>query len=218
MANDRTFSMTYRAARMLLCLGTVVSCAALAACGPDYNAIANRLRQENMDQRSALGDLQDQIKNRDATIRDLQARLRGNQPPLPTLPPDRLAQVFTAVRMELARQTDAEDLGGGVKGFRIFIRTLSDDAQTIPATGTLTVEAYELPAAPAEPRRIGVWKFTPAEMKKNWYSGLGAYHFAFSCPFQTVPTITDITFKARLQDALTGQTLEAQLDKKIALP
>jgi len=201
----------------LLCLACAAS-ALLTGCGPNYSKLANEYREKMLLQRGEIDNLKDQVKNKDATIRDLQTRLKGDQPPLQTLPPERLAQVFTAVRMEITPQTDAEDLGKGVKGFRIFIRAYSADGQTLPATGNLTIEAFELPTAPAEPRRIGTWTFTPEEMKKNWYSGLGAYHFAFSCPFQTVPTITNVTFRARLQDALTGQTLVAQLDKKITPP
>ena len=199
------------ASRALLCLGAAAGYAALTACGPNYSAVADRLRKENIELRSDLGAARDELKNKEATIRDLQ----GKEPRLPTLPPERLAQVFTAVRLEVAGQTDAQELAGGARGFRIFLRAYTKDAQTIPATGALTLEAFELPAAPAEPRRIGTWKFTAEEMKKNWYSGLGAYHFAFSCPFQTAPTMTNVTFKARLVDALTGQTLEAQLEKKI---
>jgi len=183
--------------------------------------VANKLRKENLAQRSELDAVKDELKNKDATIRDLQVRLRGNQPEVQTLPPERLAELFTAVRLEVAPQTDAEDLGQGKKGFRVFIRAYTKDGWTMPATGKLTIEAFELPAAPAEPRRIGVWAFTAEEMKKNWYTGLGAYHFTFSCPFQTVPAGgggEKVTFKARLEDALTGQTLEAQLEKKVSLP
>lgn len=186
----------------------------LTACGPDYNAIANRLRKENIAQKSELASLQDQLKNRDATIRDLQTKAGANA--LPTLPPERLAQVFTAAHLEIRSQTDSADLGDNQHGFRIFLRTYADDGQTIPAAGTLTIEAFELPAAPAEPRRLGTWTFTPQDMKKNWFTGLGTNHFALSCPWTSPPTLQEITFKAHLQDALTGQTLEAQLTKKIS--
>jgi hypothetical protein len=214
MSDGGLVSITGCAARTLRFAGAVVSCIALAACGPDYAKLSNSYREETLKQRGELGDLREQLKNRDATIRDL----RANVPTIPTLPPERMAQLFSAVRLEVTSQTEARDLADGAKGFRVFIRAYTEDAQTIPATGALTIEAFELPAAPAQPRRVGVWKFTPEEMKKNWYSGLGAYHFAFSCPFQTVPTMTNITFKARLQDALTGHTLEAQLDKKVTFP
>ncbi len=192
---------------------------ALPACGPDYNAIANRLRTENLQQKNQIAGLNDSLRNKDATITDLQSRLNGNLPPLQTLPPDRLAQVFTAARLEIQSSSDTYDPDGkGLSAFRIFLRTYTNDGQIAPASGTLTVEAFELPAAPTEPRRLGTWTFTPQEMKKNWYTGLGLNHFALTCPWQTHPTQDAIVFKARLQDALTGMTLQAQLDKKISLP
>jgi hypothetical protein len=200
-------------------IGTVLAmAAALGACGPDMNAVANRLREENLDQKAQIADLQDKLRNRDATIKDLQDRFAANNPPLPTLPPDRLAQVFTAGKLELRTQTDAEDLGDGKKGFRVFLRTYTDDGQIAPAAGTLTIEAFELPPSPAEPKRIGIWTFTPQQMKAAWFTGLGTNHFAFSCPWEQVPAGKNIVFKARLVDALTGQTLQAQLDKNISGP
>ena len=192
----------------------------LTGCGgPDYNAVANRLRESNMQQAKEIADLKEQLANRDATIRDQQARLNGSAPPLRTLAPDRLAELFTPARLEIRSQTDARDLGNGNAGFRVFIRTYAADGQLIPATGALTIEAFETPLSPGEPRRIGSWNFTPADLKKDWYSGLGTNHFALDCPWQSPPKSADILFRARLVDALTGQALEARLDKKVtALP
>jgi hypothetical protein len=187
--------------------------------GPDYNAIANRLREKNMQQAAQLDTLKQQLANRDATIRDDQARLTGNLPPIQTLPPDRLAQVFTAARMSILGQTDTDDFGDGkgLSGFRVFIRFHTSDGQVVPAAGDLTIDAFELPMS-AQPRRLGTWNFTPAQMKANWYTALGSNYFAFNCPWNAPPTIQGVTFKARLRDALTGQTLEAELNKKITLP
>jgi hypothetical protein len=187
-----------------------------SGCGPDMSAVANRLRKENLDQRGQIQDLQERVKNRDALIRDLQDRLAARNPPLPTLPPERLAQVFTAARLEFRTQTDAGDLAEGRKGFRVFLRTYTDDGQIAPASGALTIEAFELPPAPAAPRRIGTWTFTAPQMKAAWYTGLGTDHFAFSCAWDTPPALPNIVFKAQLVDALTGQTLEAQLEKKVS--
>ena len=55
-------------------------------------------------------------------------------------------------------------------------------------------------------------------MKASWYTGFGSNYFAFNCPWVAPPTLAVITFKATFRDALTGQTLEAQLTKNIALP
>jgi hypothetical protein len=193
--------------------------ALLAACGPNYNDIANRLRSENLEQKNQIAALHDKLRNKDATILDLQSRLNGSLPPLQTLPPDRLAQVFTANRLEIQGGSDSYDPDGkGISAFRVFLRTYTEDNQLAPASGQLTIEAFELPPSPAEPRRIGAWTFTAADMKKSWYTGLGLNHFAFTCRWQAPPSQNAVVLKARLRDALTGATLEAQLDKKISLP
>ncbi|HVT81194.1 MAG TPA: hypothetical protein VHM90_11105 [Phycisphaerae bacterium] len=181
--------------------------------------MANRLRHENMEKDSQIASLNDRLRNRDATIKDMQGRLSGNLPPLQTLPADRLGQLFTVSRLEIQGTSDTYDPDGkGISAFRVFLRTYTEDGQIAPAAGTLTIEAFELPPAPAEPRRLGTWTFTPEQMKKSWYTGLGLNHFAFTCPWQTPPTQNALIFKARLQDALTGGTLAAQLDKKVTFP
>jgi len=184
---------------------------------PDFRAAANRLREENIKQKEQIATLQDQLKNRDATIHDLQEHIATNTPPIRTLPPERLAQVFTVTKLEIQSETDVADLGGGKEGFRMFLRTYDDDGQIVPASGEMTIEVFELPPAPAEPRRIGTWTFTPEDMKKAWFTGLGTNHFAFSCPWEKPPqaNVGPIVFKARFRDALTGNMLLAQLDKKV---
>ncbi len=203
-----------RGVRLLIPLAAL----ALTACGgPDYGAISNRLREANMKLEQENSSLHDQLSNRDATIQSL----RSTQgPPLPTLSPERLADLFTAAHMEIQSSTDTGDSGDGhgISRFRVFIRFTTEDGQILPAAGTLTVEAFELPAAPAAPRRIGAWTFTPQQMKKSWYSGLGLNHFAFTCPWDSPPSLRQIVFKAHYQDGLTGQVLEATLTKNVTLP
>jgi hypothetical protein len=140
----------------------------LPACGPDLSAANDRLRKTNLEQRDQITQLKDQLANRDATISDLRSQTSQGLPPLQTLPPDRLAQVFTVSRLEIQSSSDAADLSNhGIDGFRIFLRTYSADGQIVPASGALTLEAFELPAAPAEPRRIGSWTFSAEDMKKS---------------------------------------------------
>lgn len=198
----------------------VLACLLLwaGACGgPNYNRIANDLRAKNREQARQIATLKDELKNRDATI----ATLRSKEgPSIPTLPQDRLEQLFTATRLEIRSTSDTWDDGDGkgTSAFRVFVRMYSKDGQLLPSSGTMTVEAFELPPAPAQPRRIGMWVFGPEHMKKNWYSGLGLNHFAFTCPWESPPTQPTVTFKVTFQDLLTGNSLTAQLDKKITPP
>jgi len=196
------------------------ACLTLPACGPDYNKIANRLREQTMQQESQIKDLQEKLAARDVIVRQLQDQVDLKTPRVATLPDDRLADMFTAAKLEIRPQTDSWriDASNELSAFRVFIRTLAADNTNIPATGTLTIEAFELPPDPAEPRRLGTWTFTPAEMKKNWYPSFNLNQFALNCPWTTPPTTPDILFKATFLDALTGKAIEAHLNKKIKLP
>jgi hypothetical protein len=192
----------------------------LAACGPNYSQVADELRHRNIKLTADLHAAQSQLRDRDATIAQLREQLQGNAPRIETLPDARLADLFTVSRLEIRPQTNSWefDTGKGLQGFRVFIRTLTDDGSNVPATGTLTIEAFDLAAPPAEPRRLGTWAFTPADMKKSWYNGMGLNQFAFSCPWQSPPFSPNVTFRASFTDALTGRTLTARLDKKVLLP
>jgi hypothetical protein len=206
--------------RRLAMMGGGMLLACMTGCGPDWNAVTNRLRQQTMDQQNQLQKDQIELKNRQATIDDLRARLQGNLPPLQTLPESRLNEMITATQVQIQSQTNSwnPDPSKGLTCFRVFIRTLTDDKYSIPATGELTIEALQLSSPPAEPRRIGLWKFTPAEMKAHWYGGLGTNHFAFNCPWTQAPTQPDVLFRATFTDALTGRTMTAELQKKVTLP
>jgi len=199
----------------------VIASAVLTACGPNYSAVNNRLRAENMAKDKEISSLNDQVATQDATIKSQQAVLDKQSPPLQTLPSDRLADMFTVAKVEILPATDSSDLLEGdnkLKGFRVYFRTLTQDRMVYPSTGTLTIEAFELPPAPTPPVRLGTWTFSPADMKKNWYDGLGLRHFAFNCPWSALPGHADVTFKVTFTDALTGVTFEDHLDKKITLP
>jgi len=191
----------------------------LAACGPDLNSVANRLREQTMQQDREIADLKDKLARSDAAVKDLQSKLESRYPPLQTLPQSRLNELYTAAKLDLRKQTDSWAISPSAtpNGFRVFFRTLAEDGTNIPATGNVLIEAFELPPAPAEPKRIGTWTFSPADLKKNWYAGFGLNQFAVNCPWQAPPTAPDISFRMHFTDALTGRTLEARLDKKITL-
>jgi len=193
---------------------------ALNGCGPDMNAAANRLRQQTIDQDRQIGDLKQKIASRDAIIQGLQSDAEKKSPPVQTLSQDRVAQLFTVGRVDIQPSSYVSDLDGskGAAGFRVFFRTMTDDGMVFPATGTLTVEAFDLPEVPASPTRLGTWTFTPEQMKKSWYSGLGLNHFAFDCPWTAAPTRGDVQLRATFVDALTGKTLTGEINKKITPP
>jgi hypothetical protein len=191
----------------------------LPACGPDMNAVANRLREKTIQQDRELAGLKDKVTRRDATIAQLQGQLDARFPRVDTLPAERLNTLFTAAKLQIRPQTDSWEFkaGEGLTGFRVFFRTLTEDGTNIPATGELEIQVLQIAPAPANPR-LGTWKFSAAELKKSWYAGLGTNYFAVNCPWQTPPSSRDVHFHLRFTDALTGAVLEASMDKKITLP
>ena len=61
--------------------------AATSACGPDFQASANRLRRQTIAQRKQIDDLHQKLAARDATIRGLQSSADAKPPaskPSPT--------------------------------------------------------------------------------------------------------------------------------------
>lgn len=192
----------------------------LASCGPDLNPVANRLREQTLRQDREIADLKDKLALRETALKQSQEELDRRLPRVETLPETRLADLFTAAKIEIRPQTDSWDMGTGkgLTGFRVFFRTLTEDGSNIPLTGRVTIEAFELAAAPADPRRLGTWTFSPAEMKKNWYGGLGLNQFACNCPWEKPPNGADVAFRLSFRDALTGRVIEAHLDKKVTLP
>ncbi len=206
--------MTHTSPRFWCPLPILATLLCVTGCGPDFQASANRLRAQNITQQNQISDLQAKLAARDSTITGLQSQLDDRTPRIQTLPNDRLAQLFTVGSIDVSTPTGFTDLGEGLHGLRVYLRTRTDDGTIFPATGKLTLEAFSLTTAPAEPLRIGPWTFSPEDMKKNWYSGLGLNHFGFNCPAPTPTAKTDIVIRATFVDALTGRTLQATFTKK----
>jgi hypothetical protein len=122
-----------------------------------------------------------------------------------TLPKEKLAELFTVGAISIRKGTDAEDFNsdGTQDGFRVLLRTNTAEGQVLPATGTLTIEAFDIAAA-KDAIAVGKWTFTPAQLKAAWIDGFGLYHFGLNCPWTRRPEHDAIRFKATFVEALTG--------------
>jgi hypothetical protein len=183
----------------------------LVACGPNYNRVASQRLDQiiKLENRNAV--LEGKLKESQAHIDSLRQQLASNTPRIATLPPERLNDLLTAATVELRHSTDMADFDGDGKrlGFRVYLRPVTADGQPIPATGSVTIEAFDL-ALKDGSQRIGVWTFKPTELKANWYSGFGLNQFALNCPWKEPPQHDAITFKVVFIDALTGETMTDQ--------
>ncbi|HTV49019.1 MAG TPA: hypothetical protein VMG59_11310 [Phycisphaerae bacterium] len=196
----------------------VAGCWLLLAGGcADYSKNAPVYR-ENVALSNQNAQLQEQVKTLRQQVSDLKEQLAAQMPRIPTLEPDRLAELFTVDSINITGDTRSTHIGGAEKlnGFRVFVKTLMSDGQALPASGTFTIEAFDL-ALQNGTQRIGRWVFTPEESKQDWYGMFGLNCFAFDCPWQIPPAHRDITFHVRFVDALTGRVFTSQMPVKIDL-
>ncbi len=208
-----------RIARSCKTTGLVLAGSALmmlTACGPDYSRITDDLRTHNMQLEKDLAASQRQLRDRDTEIHELKEK-QGPTTRVARLADDQLAKMFTVDRVEIRKNTDIWDFDSDGKpdGYRVYVRTFSD-GQTLPATGDLKIEAFDL-ADTRDEIKLGTWYFTPEELKKNWLDTFGFDCFGLNCPWQSPPQHREITFKIVFTDTLTGRMLSDQVAIKVRL-
>ena len=187
--------------------------------GPNYARIANDLRVKNNQLLGQLDRTNQEKRDLNATIALLNDQLDARTPRVATLPQERLEQLFTVGKVVLKNGTDLYDSkrDGTLDSFRVYVQTQTADNVILPASGTLTIDAFDLDL-PGPTQRLGSWTFSPADLKILWYSQFGLDHFALNCPLASLPVHTQITFKVHFIDALTNQALETQKLITVHLP
>ena len=184
----------------------------MAGClGPDYARISNELRAKNIVLQQDLVRQKELNRDLNATVAVLNEQLDAKTPRMETLSQNKLDEIFTVDHVELQSSTTIWDSNGDGKadGYRVFVRPYCSDGTVLPATGKLTIEAFDL-ALQEGSRRVGSWAFLAQALKNKWYSGFGLDHFALMCPWSEPPAHKEITFKVHFIDALTGRAFEDQ--------
>src|SRR3954452_4154622 len=106
----------------------------------------------NIELRKEKQALQDQIAELNRVHQADQATIQGLQNQigtLPTLPQNRLDQLFTVHGLELGRLTGGADLDPkkpGDEGIKVYATPTDDDGEPIKAAGTFVIEAFDLAA------------------------------------------------------------------------
>lgn len=199
-------------------MATVLGCGALIlGIGGCANYKQNApLYHQNVLLQNQISTLRSTLRRQKTTIAELDAQLANKTPHIATLPPRRLAQLFTVSSAHITSDTALAHLKDAKtwNGFRVFVRTLMPGNLVLPATGTFTIEAFDLGIAHGS-QRIGKWIFTPRQSKKLWYGNFGLNEFCFNCPWKKPPVNHSITFHLTFQDALTGRTFTDQRVIKI---
>jgi hypothetical protein len=192
-------------ASLLLCL---------AGCSSPSRANIE-LRKQNQQLQVRLAEAEHQ---READQRVI-AGLREQRGVLPTLPPERLARLFTTQGLAFGRLTGGADINPkqpGDEGLALYLEPVDGSGQVLKAAGSFDIDAFDL-AEPNDPL-IGHWHFTLDQAKNAWNGLAFVYSYALICPWQRVPKHEDITVKATFFDELTQTPFHAQQVVHIVLP
>jgi hypothetical protein len=167
---------------------------------------AGKPSQVNIELRKKIHELETQAANLQrareadaATIRALQQE-RGT---LPTLPQDRLDELFTVAGLRFGRLTGNVD-----NVLKVYIVPTDQNGDPIKAAGSFVIDAFDL-SMPGD-NRLGHWEFPLAEAKKRWTGELLLYTYEFACPWERTPESADVTVRVTFQDALTGRQVSSQ--------
>ena len=182
----------------------------VSGCGkPSAANIA--LRKENSDLRSKIADLERRHQADLAAI-----RASENATTAPSLPQNRLEQLFTVHGIQFGRLTGTADWDSsspGDDGLKVYVTPTDRAGQQLKAAGSFVVEAFDL--ASGDGVRIGRWEFPLQDAERNWFGQALLYGYVLQCPWQQRSQHADVTLKVTFTDALTGRAFTEQKVVKV---
>jgi hypothetical protein len=167
------------------------------------------LRKQNAELRSKIESLQRQHEADAASMRAIEAR---NGTTLPTLPNDRVAELFTAHGLSFGKLTGKDP--GKSNGLKVYVVPTDAAGEPLKAAGSFVIQAFDL-AAGAE-NQVGRWEFPLAEASKNWFGKGLLYTYVLPLQLERTPAHHEITLRVVFKDALTGREIAAQRAVKIS--
>ncbi len=173
------------------------------------------LRKQNQELQARLAESQRTSEADAARLRSIEGRAE----PLPTLPRERLAKLFTAHDIKLGRLTGGADLDPakpGQEGLKIHVTPLDETGDPIKAAGAFTVEAFDL--SQDQGVKIGTWTIDAAAARENWSSVLNRYEYVFSLPWQMPPMTTSLHLDVTFDDELTQRRFKKSADVTVDSP
>ncbi len=193
--------------RVVIALAGVGLLGALLSPGCRTPSAANiELRKQNQ-------QLEDQVRQlraeNDQLTSDIR-RLESDVETLPTLPQERLAQLWTVAGLRFGRLTGIDRRSEG-HPLKVYLKPVDDEGATIKAAGKIIVEAFDLNAAQT---RIGSWEIPLAEARRMWNSGGMLNEYILTLPWEGEPPAEGrkLLVKVTFEDALTQRTFEARTD------
>ncbi len=163
--------------------------------------------------------LQRTVARRDGTIARLERQIEN----LKGFDPDRPADLFAPVKLEIASLSGGTDYDGkpGDDGVTVHLRMRDADGDVVKAPGRITIELTDH-SDPGSPRVVEVYVFDDVQqLRKSWHGRFGTQHYTLRCPFPpgvVLPDSRRLTVHAEFVDYLAGTMLTAVAEVTISVP
>jgi hypothetical protein len=178
--------------------------------------------QANVALRKQVQKLQSEVAaletQHDADQRALSA-WEQRSPNVPTLPPDRLAKLFTVHGFTFGRLTGGAQLDLHKPfddALKVYVTPTDGTGQPLKAAGSFVVEAFDLNGP--QPVLVGRWAFTDEQAMQVWGGSFLENSFVLTCPFEKPPEHPELTVKVGFTDELTLATFDGQTVVKVVVP
>ena len=185
---------------------------ALVGCGPkNFINDNDKLREENLKLKQQIEELNKQAELREGEIGSLRARTAGERAIKEATPPVLAKIEFTAYSRAVDTDNDgADDL------VRLYLTPLDHRGRLLPVAGQLKVQAVAL-QDDAPPALLAARTYEPADFDDAYRANLTGYHYTIELelPDSIDPTITSVTVKASLTEAVTGHVVSVEKIIKI---
>ena len=186
----------------------VLVAAALSSGCSSPNVASIKVRRENQELRNKLAEFERREQGHLAQIRAMESKSTT----VPSLPIERLENLFTTHGLRFGRLTGGADLDPkqpGDEGLKIYVVPTDGQGQPIKAAGTFVVEAFDL--AKGDGARVGHWEYPLDQAAKNWFGQAMLYTYVLPAPWQQQrPEHADLTIRVTFTDALTGRSFTEQ--------
>ncbi len=193
------------AAVSVLCVLSMVL--GLTGCGPkNFINDNDKLREENLKLKQQAAELNEQIELHQGEIDSLRAKSAGERAIKDADPPVLAKIKFSAYSGAVDKDSDGND-----DLIRMYLTPLDHRGRLLPVAGRLKVQAVAL-QDDAPPALLASRIYEPSEFDDAYRANLTGYHYTIELelPESIDPTITSVTLKATLTEAVTGHVLSAE--------
>lgn len=199
-----------RGAVAAACLGAVVL--SLTGCGPKNFVNENdKLREENLKLKQQVDALNKQVELRQGQVEALRAKSEGERAIKDADPP-------VLAKIEFTKYSGAvdKDGDGGDDLLRMYLTPLDHQGRLFPVAGRLKIQAVAI-QDDAPPALLAVRTYEPGDFDAAYRANMTGYHYTIELelPESIDPTITSVTVKATLTEAITGHGYSAEQIMKI---